>query len=63
MTRTTSSTTSAKQAWVAPALTFQGLVGEVLQGGGGKLSITAADPGEQRCEKPHADQCTAASSS
>ena len=28
-------------------------VGQILQGGGGKLSIAGSDPGEGRCEKPH----------
>jgi hypothetical protein len=60
MTRTTRDTKTVKQPWVAPSLTFQGLVGDVLRSGGGKLSITAADPGENRCEKPHADQCNGA---
>jgi hypothetical protein len=46
--------------WETPRLTYKGTVGEILQSGGGKLSITAADPGEGRCEKPHADQCNAA---
>jgi hypothetical protein len=62
MTRMTNGTGVAKQPWVVPTLTYQGSVGEVLQGGGGKLSITAADPGENRCEKPHADQCVPAPS-
>jgi len=44
--------------WTAPRLAFAGRIADVLQSGGGKLSITAADPGEMRCEKPHADQCT-----
>ena len=44
-------------AWEAPRLDFKGTVGEILQSGGGKLSLTASDPGENRCEKPHAAQC------
>ena len=44
--------------WTAPRLAFAGRVADVLQSGGGKLSITAADPGEMRCEKPHVDQCS-----
>jgi len=48
------------EAWTAPRLSFVGRVADVLQSGGGKLSITAADPGEMRCEKPHADQCNGA---
>ena len=53
--------TNTAQAWTTPQLTFRGTVGEVLQGGGGKLSIAGSDPGEGRCEKPHADDCMAAS--
>jgi hypothetical protein len=52
--------TGAVKAWTPPRLSFVGRVADVLQSGGGKLSITAADPGEMRCEKPHADQCNAA---
>ena len=48
------------RAWVTPRLAYRGQVAEILKSGGGKLSITAADPGEMRCEKPHADQCNAA---
>lgn len=59
MTRTIVGSTG-KRRWTTPELTFQGVVGDLLQSGGGKLSITAADPGENRCEKPHADQCNAA---
>jgi hypothetical protein len=43
--------------WEAPRLQFKGTVGEILQSGGGKLSLVAQDPGENRCEKPHVDQC------
>ena len=46
-----------RSAWVAPRLEFKGTVGQILQSGGGKLSLTAQDPGENRCEKPHAEQC------
>lgn len=46
-----------RDPWVTPRLEFKGGVGEVLKSGGGKLSITAADPGEMRCEKPHSNQC------
>jgi hypothetical protein len=48
---------AAANAWTTPRLSFVGRVADILQSGGGKLSITAADPGEMRCEKPHADQC------
>ena len=51
---------AAVNAWTTPRLSFVGRVADVLQSGGGKLSITAADPGEMRCEKPHADQCVPA---
>lgn len=46
-----------RDPWVTPRLEFKGGVGEVLKSGGGKLSITGADPGEMRCEKPHSNQC------
>jgi hypothetical protein len=48
---------TAVKTWTTPRLSFVGRVADILQSGGGKLSITAADPGEMRCEKPHADQC------
>ncbi len=51
----------AATPWTTPVLTFRGSVGQILQSGGGKLSISGSDPGEGRCEKPHADQCTQAS--
>ena len=54
-------TTERLRQWTAPTLTLVGTVGDILNGGGGKLSITSADPGENRCEKPHADKCAAAS--
>jgi hypothetical protein len=41
-------------SWTTPKLTFVGNVGDVLQGGGGKLSVAGGDPGENRVEKPHA---------
>ena len=47
--------------WTTPVLTYRGSVGQVLQGGGGKLSIAGSDPGEGRCEKPHEADCVAAS--
>jgi hypothetical protein len=49
--------TQARQ-WTTPLLTYRGTVGQILQGGGGKLSIAGSDPGEGRCEKPHASDCT-----
>jgi hypothetical protein len=54
--KTTASTVVT--TWTTPRLSFVGRVADILQSGGGKLSITAADPGEMRCEKPHADQCS-----
>jgi hypothetical protein len=57
MKQKTTATTAVK-TWTAPRLSFVGRVADILQSGGGKLSITAADPGEMRCEKPHADQCS-----
>ena len=48
---------STATPWTTPVLTFRGSVGQILQGGGGKLSIAGKDPGENRCEKPHADEC------
>ena len=46
--------------WATPTLIHRGSVGQILKSGGGKLSITGQDPGEMRCEKPHADECVAA---
>ena len=46
-----------RRQWARPTLVYQGRVAEILKEGGGKLSITAADPGEMRCEKPHKDDC------
>ncbi len=46
------------QTWVAPSLEFKGTVGEILQSGNGKLSLSLADTGESRCEKPHTSSCT-----
>ena len=45
------------RTWVAPKLEFKGTVGEILQNGGGKLSLSLADTGESRCEKPHTSSC------
>jgi hypothetical protein len=47
--------------WTTPQLTYRGTVGQILQGGGGKLSIAGSDPGENRCEKPHAADCASGS--
>jgi hypothetical protein len=48
---------SERRKWMTPSLEYRGTVGELLQTGGGKLSLAGADPGEMRCEKPHKDQC------
>jgi hypothetical protein len=37
-----------KKAWTRPSLKYVGHVGDVLQGGGGKLTPSPADPGESR---------------
>jgi hypothetical protein len=37
-----------KRAWTRPSLKYVGQVGDVLQGGGGKLTPSPADPGEIR---------------
>jgi hypothetical protein len=41
----------AKQPWRRPSLTYVGHEGDVLQGGGGKLTPSPADPGEVRKPK------------
>jgi hypothetical protein len=46
------------RAWVTPALEFKGTVAEIVQSGGGQLSLALADSGEMRCEKPHVNQCS-----
>ena len=38
----------AKRAWTRPTLKYVGNVGDVLQGGGGKLTPAPADPGDTR---------------
>jgi len=40
--------TTGKRAWTRPTLKYVGHVGDVLQGGGGKLTPSPADPGEVR---------------
>ena len=37
-----------KQRWTRPTLKYVGNVGDVLQGGGGKLSPSASDTGDSR---------------
>ena len=44
----TEPTNAPKKAWTKPSLKYVGNVGEVLQGGGGKLTPSPADPGEVR---------------
>ncbi|MFN8065219.1 MAG: hypothetical protein U0P82_10520 [Vicinamibacterales bacterium] len=39
---------TAKKRWTTPSLKHVGHVGEVLQGGGGKLTAREGDPGEPR---------------
>ncbi|MEO5896083.1 MAG: hypothetical protein ABIS06_10305 [Vicinamibacterales bacterium] len=52
-----STTTNGTAQWTTPSVAYRGTVGQILQGGGGKLSITGSDPGEGRCEKPHEADC------
>jgi hypothetical protein len=40
--------TPQKQRWTRPTLKYVGNVGDVLQGGGGKMSPSAADTGDNR---------------
>jgi hypothetical protein len=42
---------TGKRAWTRPTLKYVGDVGDVLQGGGGKLTPSPADPGESRKPK------------
>ncbi len=46
-------TAQSKQPWEPPKLTYIGHVGEIVQGGGGKLATTGGDFGEVRKEQPH----------
>jgi hypothetical protein len=39
---------AARQAWTRPTLKYVGNVGDVLQGGGGKLTPSPADSGDSR---------------
>ena len=41
-------TVPERSKWTRPTLTYVGHVGDVLKGGGGKLSTSPADPGESR---------------
>ena len=40
--------TRDRRPWQVPAVKAVGTIGEILQGGGGKASVTPADPGETR---------------
>ncbi len=42
-----------KKEWQTPRIEVLGDITEVVLGGGGKLSITGGDTGENRKEKPH----------
>ena len=46
--KTKKSERPVKRAWVKPKLKPAGNVCEVLQGGGGKLSLVSQDPGDTR---------------
>jgi hypothetical protein len=39
---------SQRRPWVPPAVRATGTIGELLRGGGGKLSPSPKDPGEDR---------------
>lgn len=39
---------TGKQPWVEMKISYVGDISEILQGGGGKLSIAGADPGDAR---------------
>jgi hypothetical protein len=39
---------SEKKPWQKPELKAAGTVGEVLQGGNGKVTVTVGDPGESQ---------------
>ena len=43
--------TRTRRRWQLPELKNLGTVAEILQGGGGKLSPMAADPGDDRKPK------------
>ena len=40
-----------RKSWVQPSLEYVGHVGEILQGGGGKLTPAGGDPGDTRKPK------------
>jgi len=41
-----------RRAWESPRLSYIGHVAEILQSGGGKLSVVGGDPGEMRKQGP-----------
>jgi hypothetical protein len=43
--------TRDRRPWEPPAVKMVGTIGEVLQGGEGKLSVTGGDPGESRKQR------------
>jgi hypothetical protein len=43
--------------WITPTLLEVGRLGDILESGGGKLSMVGGDPGEMRCERPHDSRC------
>ena len=46
MTKVNDQATQRRRQWVTPTVTMVGKVREVLQAGGGKLSLTADDMGD-----------------
>jgi len=46
MTKVNDQATQRRRQWVTPTVTMVGKVREVLQAGGGKLSLTADDSGD-----------------
>ena len=50
-TETTNVRPADRQAWQSPTLKSVGTISELLQTGGGKPSVSTADPGEPRKTK------------
>jgi hypothetical protein len=48
---------STKKVWMKPELKYVGHVGDVLQGGGGKLSLPYADQGDSRMPTGQYKKC------
>jgi hypothetical protein len=42
---------TSRARWTKPQLKYVGNLSEILQGGGGKLTVAGGDPGEGRKEK------------